>query len=120
MGDGAAGAELDVVFFEPGGVLGEEIFARFGPAEEFLAERGAVVRAVDFLGDEQEGAVVVEFADGLGGATAGQAAAYEEIFHVKVVHTSTSPRFLDATIIGLFGVRASADRCSGITGWMQV
>ena len=100
-----------MILFEPGGVLGKKVAAVFLTAEKLLTKRGAVVRAVDFLGDEQEGAVGVDFPDRLGGATAGKAAAYEEIFHMEIVHTSTFAAVLHAAIIGLFSGRASPDTC---------
>lgn len=90
LGDAAVGAEVDVVFAEPGGVVSEEVFVASAAEEVVAAEVGAVVGAVDFLADEEEGAGGVEGTDGGGRGGGGGAGADEHVFHVTIGHGSVT------------------------------
>jgi hypothetical protein len=51
-------------------------------AEEFFAERGAMIGTVDFLSDDEQIAVMVDLANGRGRLAGGDSCAHEEIFNV--------------------------------------
>src|SRR5258708_40076076 len=105
------GAELDMVLLEPCGAVDEKLRARLLAANVFLAERRAMVRAVDFLGDEEDRPVAVDRANRFGGGAACDAASHQQVLHVQVVHTRSPFAVRPAGIIGLSSLGASPFAC---------
>src|SRR5688572_7479609 len=79
-------AQDHVVLLVPPQRLGPQLGTALVAAQEFLAERRAVVGAVDLLPDEQEGALAVDRADRLRRRARREAAADEQVLHVWSVH----------------------------------